>query len=189
MLRSPYTQLHSRQKLKSYQPMMRSLLHSVLAFSLKRETQAWRSCRVTKYLRFTDSFKFIAWSLDNLVQSLIDTRFSLLDNFYRGYTDEKQKLLMKKVNCSNSYVDPYSKLSNLSLPSLKNWKNSLKDNQIDVNIEEFIHLNKVFKFFKSGNLKQFLKLYLTWDVLQLAWCFEEVRTVCYYTYGLDCTQF
>ena len=97
--------------------------------------------------------------------------------------------MKKKGNFLYSYVDSFSKLNELSLPCLKNWKNSLKDNQIDVTNEELIQLNNVFKVFNFENLKQFLQLYLTGDVLQLAYWFEELRSVCYNTYGLDCSQF
>ena len=144
---------------------------------------------VYEYLRFIDSFKFMPCSLGKLVQSLPDTKFSLLDNFFRDYTDEQRKLLKKKGNFPYSYVDSFTKLSDLSLPSLTNWKNSLKDNQIGVTNEELIQLNNVFKVFNCEGLKQFLELYLTGDVLQLACWFEELRSVCYNTYGLDCSQF
>ena len=144
---------------------------------------------VYEYHRFIESFKFMPCSLDKLVQSLTDTKFSLLDHFYRGYTDEQRKLLKKKGNFPYSYVDSFTKLRDLSLPSLKNWKNSLKDNQIDVTNEELIQLNNVFKVFNCESLKQFLELYFTGDILQLACWFEELRSVCYNTYGLDCSQF
>ena len=86
---------------------------------------------VYEYLLFIDNFKFMTCRLDKLVQSLPDTKFSLLDQFYQGYTDEQRKLLKKKRNFPYSYVDSFSKLNGLSLRSLENWKNSLKDNQID----------------------------------------------------------
>ena len=47
----------------------------------------------------------------------------------------------------------------------------------------------MFSEFNCKNLKGFLELYLTGDVLQLACWFEELRSVCYNTYGLDCAQF
>ena len=144
---------------------------------------------VYEYLRFIDSFKFMPRSLDKLVQSLPDRKFSLLDNFYQGYADEQRKLLKKKRNSPYSYVDSFNKLNDLSLPSLRNWKNNLKDNQIDITNEELIPLNNVFNVFNCENLKQFLELYLTGDVLQLPCWFEELRSVCYNTYGLDCSQF
>ena len=144
---------------------------------------------VYEYLRFIDSFKFKPCSLDKLVKSLPDTKFSLLDDFYRSCTDEQRKLWKKKGNFPYSHVDSFSKLNDLSLPSQENWKNSLKDNQIDVNNEELIQLNNVFKVFNCENLKQFPELYLTGDVLQLPCWFEALRSVCYNTYGLDCSQF
>ena len=192
ILWSPYTRLHSRQKLKSYQPMMRNLLHSISAFFIETRKRKPDELAVYEYLRFIDSFKFMPCSLDkvqSLVQSLPDNKFSLLDHFYQGYADEQRKLLKKKGNFPYSYVDAFSKLNELSLPCLKNWKNSLKDNQIDITNEELIQLNNVFKVFNCENLKQFLQLYLTGDVLQLACWFEELRSVCYNTYGLDCSQF
>ena len=86
-------------------------------------------------------------------------------------------------------MDSFSKLNELSLPSLKNWKKSLKDNQIDVTNEELLQMNNVFKVFNCENLKQFLELYITGGVLQLACWFEEIQSMCYNTYGLDCSQF
>ena len=47
----------------------------------------------------------------------------------------------------------------------------------------------MFREFTCKHLKGFLGLYLTGDVLQLACVFEELRSVCYNTYGLDCAQF
>ena len=182
---------NSRQKLKSYHPMMRSLLHSISAFLSKRGNASGKRDELTVYenLCFIDSFKFTPCSLDKLVQSFSDNKFSLLDHFYQGYTDEQQKLLKKNGNFPYSHVDSFSKLNELSLPCLKNWKNSLKDNQIDVTNEVLIQLNNVFKVFNCENLKQFLQLCLKGVVLQSACWFEELRSVCYNTYGLDCSQF
>ena len=64
---------------------------------------------VYEYLCFIDSFKFMPFSLDKLVESLPDTKFSLQDHFYRGYTGEQQKLLKKKGNFPYSYVISFSK--------------------------------------------------------------------------------
>ena len=47
----------------------------------------------------------------------------------------------------------------------------------------------MFSEFNCENLKGFLELYLTGYVLQQACWFEELRSVCYNTYGLDCAQF
>ena len=79
---------------------------------------------VYEYFRFIDYFKLMPCSLDKIVQGLPETKFCLLDHFYQGYTDKQRKLLKKKGNFPYSFVDSFSKLNNLSLPSLKNWKKS-----------------------------------------------------------------
>ena len=105
---------------------------------------------VYEYLRLIDSFKFMPCSLDKLVQSLHDKKFSLLDHFYRGYRDEQRKLLKKKGIFKR----------NLKTVEKKEFLKGicLKDNQIDVTNEELIQLNNVFKVFNFESLKQFLEL-------------------------------
>ena len=144
---------------------------------------------IYKYLRFIDSFKFMPSSLSKLVQTLPHDKFTILDNFYRGYSHEQRELLKHKGNFPYSYVDSFEKINDLELPGIRHWKNSLKDNSIDITYAELDQLKKVFSEFNCENLKQFLELYLTGDVLQLACCFEELRSVCYKTYSLDCAQF
>ncbi|XP_075241649.1 uncharacterized protein LOC142336624 [Convolutriloba macropyga] len=144
---------------------------------------------IYEYLRFIDSFKFMPRSLIKLVQTLPHDKFTILDNFYHGYSHEQRELLKHKGNFSYSYVDSFDKLNDLELPGIRHWKNSLKDNSIDITYAELDQLKKVFREFNCENLKQFLELYLTGDVLQLACWFEELRSVCYKTYSLDCAQF
>ena len=81
-----------------------------LNFGVFIETQKRKRDEVPvyEYLRFIDSIKFLSCSLDKLVQSLPDRNFSLLDHFYRGYTDEQRKLLKTKGNIPYSYVDSFS---------------------------------------------------------------------------------
>ena len=59
---------------------------------------------VNGYLRFIDSFKFMPCRLDKLVQSLTDTKFSLRDHFYPGYTNEQRKLFKKKGNSFRTHT-------------------------------------------------------------------------------------
>ena len=51
---------------------------------------------VHEYLRFIDSFKFMPCRLEKLVETLPENKFSLLDNFLRGYTEDQRALLKKK---------------------------------------------------------------------------------------------
>ena len=142
-----------------------------------------------EYLRFIDSFKFMPCSLEKLVETLPENKFSLLDNFFRGYTEDQRALLKKKGNFPYSYVDSFNKLNDATLPSSEKWKNSLKENKVEITQHDLDQLKKVFSEFNCENLKGFLELYLTGDVLQLACWLEELPSVCYNTYGLDCAQF
>ena len=141
-----------------------------LNFGVFIETRKRKRDEVTvyEYMRFIDSFKFMPCSLDKIVQTLPHDKFSILDNFYRGYTTEQRNLLKKRGSFPYSYVNDFRKLRELSLPSLENWKNSLKDYKIVVTSEELNQLNFVFNEFNCQSLKEFLELYLTGDVLQLS---------------------
>ena len=98
-------------------------------------------------------------------------------------------MLKQKGSLPYSYVDSFKILSEISLPDIQNWKNSPKDNIVDITLEEHEQHRKLFREFNCANLKEFLELYLTGDVLQLACWFEALRAVFYETYGLDCVQF
>ena len=116
---------------------------------------------VHEYLRFIDSFKFMPCSLEKLVETLPENKFSLLDSFFRGHTEDQRALLKKKGNFPYSYVDSFNKLNDASLPSLDKWKNSLKENKIEITQHDLDQLKKVFSEFNCENSKGFLELYLT----------------------------
>ena len=51
---------------------------------------------VREYLRFIDRFIFMPCSLENPVKTLPENKFSLLDSFFCGYTENQRTLLKKK---------------------------------------------------------------------------------------------
>ena len=128
-------------------------------------------------------------SLSKLIETLPQDEFSILDNFYCGYSQEQRELLKQKGNFPYSFVNSFEKLTDHELPKLRHWKNSLMGNSIDITSTELDHLNKIFEELNCDSLKHFFELYLTVDVLQLACWFEELRSVCYETYELNCAQF
>ena len=127
---------------------------------------------VYEFLCFLESLKFMLCSLDKQVQNLPNTKCSLLDDIYRDHTDKHQKLVKKK----GSFLYSDRKLSDVSLPSLKQCKNILKDNQIDVTNEELRQLDNGFKVLNRESAKHFLELYLTRDALRLACWFDGLRS-------------
>ena len=103
-----------QQKLKLYQSMMKfRALNFGFFIQTRNCNQDEVAVKITFALLTVPNSRL--FSLDKLVQSLTDTKFSLLDNFYRGNTDEERKLLMKKGDFPYSYVDSFSKLDDLSL--------------------------------------------------------------------------
>ena len=70
-----------------------------LNFGVHIETKKRKTNEVTvyEYLRFIDSFQFMPGSLDKLIQTLPADKFTILDNFYRGYSADQRKLLKKRV--------------------------------------------------------------------------------------------
>ena len=73
---------------------------------------------VIEYLRFIASFQFMPVSLEKLIQTLPADKFTILDNFYRGYSADQRKLLRKKGSFHFSYVGSFKKLSETSLPNI-----------------------------------------------------------------------
>ena len=73
-----------------------------LNFGIFMEKRKRKRCEVSvhEYLRFIDSFKFMPCSLEKLVETLPENKFSFLDSFFRGYTED-QRALMKKREISH----------------------------------------------------------------------------------------
>ena len=144
---------------------------------------------VYEYLRFVDSFRFMASSLDKLVSYLPAENFSLLDNHFPQHCSEDLQLLHQKGFYPYSYFDSHEKFQEKSLPSIEKWTNSLQDGQVSITPANFQHATKVFQKFGCENLGSYHDLYLTTDTLLLACVVEQFRKVTYSTYGLDSAHY
>ena len=144
---------------------------------------------VYEYLRFIDSFRFMNSSLDKLVSYLPSEKFQLLDNHYQALQDEQKQLLHTKGFYPYNYFDHHEKFLETELPPLECWKNSLKNDEIHITMDEWNKALHVFKSLKCKNLGEYHDLYLTTDTLLLACVVEEFRRVCYETYKLDSIQY
>ena len=58
-----------------------------------------------------------------------------------------------------------------------------------LNEEEWNHAQKVYERFSCSNLGDYHDLYVKTDTLILACVVEEIRTLCYNTYGLDSAHY
>ena len=135
-----------------------------------------------KYFKivFKDSLKFMASSVEALVNNLPKDSFKNLEKYF---TPEQTKLLKQKGFFPYDYMDSIEKLKDSKPPPQKAFYSKLTGKGI--NNYNYNHVLNVWKTWKMKTLKDYLKLYNTSDVLLLADIFENFRDVCLKNYGLD----
>ena len=121
-------------------------------------------------IRFIDSFKFMADSLDDLVNNLPKDAFN---NVKRYYVEDKLDLLTRKGIYPYEYMDTPEKLKETQLPSKEAFYSKLNDEGISD--ENYAPAQEVWKTFEMKNLEDYLNLYNQVDVLLLADVFENFR--------------
>ena len=131
-------------------------------------------------IRFIDSFKFMATSLDNLVNNLPKDAFY---NVKRYYTDDKLSLLTRKGVYPYEYMNSLEKLQENKLPPKEAFYSRLNDEGISD--EDYTHAQKVWEMFEMKNLEDYHNLYYQVDVLLLADIFDNFRDICIKNYKLD----
>ena len=131
-------------------------------------------------IRFIDSFKFMATSLEKLVNNLPEDDFINLSLYYSG---DKFNLLARKRVYPYEYMDSLEKLEETKLPPKEAFYSRLNDGGISD--EDYAHAQKVWKTFKMKYFKDYHELYNEVDVLLLADVFENFRNICLENYELD----
>ena len=131
-------------------------------------------------IRFIDSFKFMATSLDKLVNNLSKDAFS---NVKRYYAEDKLNLLTRKGMYPYENMDSPKKLKETQLLPKEEFYYMLNDEGISD--ENYAHALKVSKTFEMKNLEDYHNLYNEVDVLLLSDVFENFRNICCKHYNLD----
>ena len=127
-------------------------------------------------LRFLDSFKFMASSLDSLSKNL--SEFPICRNI-GGLQDRH----LRKGIYPYDYMDSFNRFEETENPSKQAYYSILNDQEITD--EDYEHSIKIWKEDKIKNLGEYHDLYLKIDVLLLAEIFENFRNVCLKHYELD----
>ena len=133
-------------------------------------------------LRFIDSFKFMASSLDLSVNNLVKGGKKLF-----GLESEKYDLLIRKGVYPYDYMDSWDRFNETSLPPIEKFYSKLTGSGIST--EDYEHATKVWNEFNLRNLGDYHDLYLKTEVILLANVFEEFRSTCMEHYGLDPANF
>ena len=87
---------------------------------------------VYEYVRFVDSLRFMASSLDKLLGYLPAENFSFLDNHVPQHCSVDLQLLHQKGFYPYSYFASHEKFQDKSLPSIEKWTNFLQDGQVSI---------------------------------------------------------
>ena len=136
-------------------------------------------------LRFIDSFKFMASSLDSLTNNLVKGGRKLIG--LDDYSEEQYELLQRKGIYPYEYMSSWDKFAESHLPPKKVFYSNL--NMSNVSDDDYQHVQKVWNAFNIKNLGEYHDLYLKTDVILLANVFETFRDTCLEHYKLDPAHF
>ena len=115
-------------------------------------------------LRFIDSFKFMASSLDSLTNNLVKGGRKLMG--FEDCSEEQYELLMRKGIYSYEYMSSWDKFAESQLPPKKAFYSNL--NMSNISDDDYEHMQKVWRAFNIKNLGEYHDLYLKTDVILLA---------------------
>ena len=135
---------------------------------------------VKRELRFIDTFKFMAASLDSLSKNLSPSQCV---NLNARYTGKRFDLLRRKGVFPYEHIDSVDRLNEDRLPPKSAFYSRL--NESDISDEDYEHAQTVWKEFKCETLRNYLELYNKSDVQLLTDVFESFRDVCAKHYKLD----
>ena len=136
-------------------------------------------------LRFIDSCRFMASSLDKLARNLDDDQCKNLRQFFDD--EEHFGLMRRKGVYPYEYVDSWEKFEETELPPKEAFYSKL--NMKGISVEDHEHAKKVWSSMKKKNLGEYHDVYLKTDVLLLADVFETFRETCLKHYALDPAHF
>ena len=135
---------------------------------------------IKQQLRFIDSFKFVASSLDKLVENLDKNCCVNTGKFYKG---KQLSLLMRKGVYPYEYASSCKRFDDKQLPPKEAFYSKLADEGISG--DDYKHAQEVWDEFDMKTFKDYHNLYNKSDVLLLADVFENFRDVCMKNYQLD----
>lgn len=140
-------------------------------------------------LRFIDSFRFMADSLDKLVSYLPSEKKLILrnDSIFKSFSNEKLELLERKGVFPYDYVDSWEKLNETRLPTREQFYSKLNESEISQRDYDFAH--RIWNEFDIKTLGEYSDQYLKTDILLLADVFENFRETCMSIYKLDPAHF
>ena len=136
-------------------------------------------------LRFIDSCRFMASSLDKLASNLDDDQCKNLRKFFND--EEQFRLMRRKGVYPYEYVDSWDKFEETALPPKEAFYSKL--NMKGISDADYEHAQNVWNSMEKRTLGGYHDVYLKTDVLLLADVFETFRETCLEHYALDPAHF
>ena len=129
---------------------------------------------------FKDSFKFLASSLEALVNNLTKEDFK---NLHKYFTPKQAEILKQKGFYPYEYIDSEEKFNDTKPPPREAFYSKLSGKGISN--KNYNRVLNVWNTFNMKIFKEYHELYNITDVLLLADVFENFRDLCLKIYGLD----
>ena len=104
--------------------------------------------KVRRKIRFIDSLKFMASSLEKLVNNL-----SNFPNLQKHFEGSQLELVKRKGVYPYDYMNCFERLSETCLPPIECWYSRLNDSNISES--DFAHANKVWVTFKMKTMRDY----------------------------------
>ena len=159
-------------------------METYISFNVKIDVQI-ESKPVKIELRFIDSFRFMASSLDSLARNLTDEECKNLRWFYKE--KDAFKLMRRKGVYPYEYMDNWEKFEEVKLPDKEAFYSKL--NMTGISDKDYEHAQQVWNSMIEKTLGSYHDVYLNTDVLLLADIFENFRDTCLKHYNLDPAHF
>lgn len=132
-------------------------------------------------LRFLDTLRFMAASLDSLASYLSDDDLYCVRKHFSN--PNEFDLVKRKGVFPYEYVNSFQRLKETQLPPIEEFYSQLYKKECTV--EDYNHAQKVWDIFSCRTLEEYMELYLKTDVLLLTDVFENFRKICKKIYNLD----
>ena len=136
-------------------------------------------------LRFIDSFKLMATSLDSLTRNLVKGGNKTFG--FKNYSELQYKLLTRKGVYPYEHMSSWDRFEDTELPPKESFYSSL--NMSKISESDYILVQRVWEEFGVRNIGDYHDLYLRTDVVLLANVFEAFRDTCLKHYSLDPAYF
>ena len=173
------------EELKCIPMSMEKFMSFSWTFKMKKsvwnkETKLYEDKDIPYEVRFLDSAQFMPSALDTLAGNLTKDEKSICASRYQGA--QLEEIITKGV-FPYDWFDSLEKLNSQQLPPIEAFHSALSGTACSMT--QYERAQAVWSLFECKSFEDYMKVYLTADVLLLADVFENFRTTSMAQYGLD----